>query len=579
MATLTINGQRVKVADSFLSLPPEQQNATVEEIAQSLGHAAPQQPGRSFADRFAGVQSSTNIERAAPTSPNFMDAALSTIQGATGAVPFLNQASDALVAGGQTVGDMFTGQPANFGAHYNQIQRQRENVANKAPIANILGAVGGTAAGAGALGAGGAMVPAFSKGGAVVLKEAPSIAQEALGLSGSFGKQLVNSIASNAGYEGLQGLAHGHKGEQLLADLGIGGGTGALGSLIGQGVSAVGDSLAKRATAAAQRRAIDAAPAATTSRELKSAGSQLFESAFNGNPPAVSDNAMMRLVGDIQNGVAKIRPNAANDPQAVGLLQHVMELADAANTPGTVVDLKDLHLARQLAQKVAQSPNGRDSAVGSIVIDKLDNFINSLGPSDILGGADPSSAANAMYDGIRTWRQASKLSAIEDTVAKAETYKSGRENGLKLAFLGLMKSPDFKRFSPVEQSAIREIAKGTTTQNIAELFGKLGLSLGGSSAHNIVGAGIGTSALTGVLSPFMGMAALPAAGALTTAAGFAGRKVAQESANKSIARALKAFSTSNIPQVAERQNLLAPANVPLQILIRGSGAGMATSPR
>ena len=37
MATLTINGKRVKVDDSFLSLSPEQQNATVDEIAQSLG--------------------------------------------------------------------------------------------------------------------------------------------------------------------------------------------------------------------------------------------------------------------------------------------------------------------------------------------------------------------------------------------------------------------------------------------------------------------------------------------------------------------------------------------------------------
>lgn len=547
MATLTINGQRVKVDDSFLSLPPDQQNATVEEIAQSLGHAAPQQPSRSFADRFAGVQSSTNIERAAPP-PDLYSSSMATVNGLVSAVPGLQQATDALMGGLGMLGGK------DYGETVRALQSRRAAIARQAPIARAAGEI-------------------------APMMIAPLAAPEAFGLTGSLGKQLINSIASNAGYEGLQGLAHGHKGEQLLADLGIGGGTGALGSLIGQGVSAVGDSLAKRATAAAQRRAIDAAPAATTSRELKSAGSQLFESAFNGNPPAVSDNAMMRLVGDIKNGVAKIRPNAANDPQAVGLLQHVMELADAANTPGTVVDLKDLHLARQLAQKVAQSPNGRDSAVGSIVIDKLDNFINSLGPSDILGGADPSSAANAMYEGIRTWRQASKLSAIEDTIAKAETYKSGRENGLKLAFLGLMKSPDFKRFSPVEQSAIREIAKGTTTQNIAELFGKLGLSLGGSSAHNIVGAGIGTSALTGVLSPFMGMAALPAAGAVTTAAGFAGRKVAQESANKSIARALKAFSTSNIPQVAERQNLLAPANVPLQILIRGSGAGMATSPR
>lgn len=36
MATLNINGQKVKVDDSFLSLSPEQQNATVDEISKSL---------------------------------------------------------------------------------------------------------------------------------------------------------------------------------------------------------------------------------------------------------------------------------------------------------------------------------------------------------------------------------------------------------------------------------------------------------------------------------------------------------------------------------------------------------------
>ena len=36
MATLTINGQRVTVDDGFLSLPPEEQNRIVEEIASSL---------------------------------------------------------------------------------------------------------------------------------------------------------------------------------------------------------------------------------------------------------------------------------------------------------------------------------------------------------------------------------------------------------------------------------------------------------------------------------------------------------------------------------------------------------------
>ena len=41
MTTLTINGQKVKVSDDFLKLSPEQQNATVDEIAKSMGTGAP----------------------------------------------------------------------------------------------------------------------------------------------------------------------------------------------------------------------------------------------------------------------------------------------------------------------------------------------------------------------------------------------------------------------------------------------------------------------------------------------------------------------------------------------------------
>ena len=41
MATLNINGQRVKVGDDFLRMTPEQQNAAVEEIAATIGAAAP----------------------------------------------------------------------------------------------------------------------------------------------------------------------------------------------------------------------------------------------------------------------------------------------------------------------------------------------------------------------------------------------------------------------------------------------------------------------------------------------------------------------------------------------------------
>jgi len=43
MPTLNIEGHRVRVDDSFLKLSPDEQNATVEEIASSL---IPEQTGR-----------------------------------------------------------------------------------------------------------------------------------------------------------------------------------------------------------------------------------------------------------------------------------------------------------------------------------------------------------------------------------------------------------------------------------------------------------------------------------------------------------------------------------------------------
>src|SRR5690606_14060528 len=65
MPTLNINGRRVQVDESFLSLPPEQQEATVNEIARSLGAvgespAAPEPTppsGGNLADFLAGFPS------------------------------------------------------------------------------------------------------------------------------------------------------------------------------------------------------------------------------------------------------------------------------------------------------------------------------------------------------------------------------------------------------------------------------------------------------------------------------------------------------------------------------------------
>ena len=72
MATININGRRVKVDDSFLSLSPEQQNATVDEIAASFttpGNVA--NPSQGFTDAMAGQsQRSSSVPRCCPAELN-----------------------------------------------------------------------------------------------------------------------------------------------------------------------------------------------------------------------------------------------------------------------------------------------------------------------------------------------------------------------------------------------------------------------------------------------------------------------------------------------------------------------------
>lgn len=498
---------------------------------------------------------------AQPQAPNLMDSTLATVNGLTGSVPGLQQASDAILAGGQSVGDLATGKPVDFGARYGQIQQQRQAVADKAPLADVLGGLGGTVAGAGALGA-------------------TKLGAEALGMSGKFGKQLLNSSLSTAGYEGLQGLTHGHTGGQLLADEGTGAAGGLAGFGAGKVLKGIGQKTADVLTSGAQNKATSAAIAgAPDVAALKSAGSQYFEKAFGGDIPAVSDTAIMRFVGSVRDAVAKYRPNEHTTPQAVGLLQHMMELADAANTPGTVVDLKDLHILRQTANMVRQSAKPDDETTKTIagkVISQLDGFIKGLKPSDILGAADPREAGNALMKGISTWAKASKVNMIEQAIEHAKTYKSGYENGLKLSFLNLMKTPEFARLSKLEQAAIEQVAKGTTRQNIAEGLGKLGFSLGGNSAHNILGGTAGTGILTTALSPILGPAAFPVALGTTSAVGAAGRHVAERIGDTGARRAAQIMATSNIPVVPQMINPLLPAVQPLNLLARGAvvaGAG------
>lgn len=547
MATLNINGQKVKVDDSFMALSPQQQSAAVDEIAAKLPRAAPAGPAvapqglvpgsRKYADWAAqAARSGRTLPQVSPPppvqqqpGPNLADATLATINGITGSVPFLQEGSDALLAGGQAGLDAITGKPVDFGANYNAIRDRRRQIAEKAPISNILGGVGGTIAGAGALGS-------------------TKLGAEALGMSGSWLKQLINSSASTAGYEGLQGLAHGHTGGELLKDEGIGGLSGALGSGFGQGIKKAGEGLSNTVTDIAQSRLVKPAIANAPDAEgLKDVSRQLFKQ-VDDSGVKVSTDKFSGLVQNLAEAAKKDHIDETLDPKAFGVYRQLVSILGDAQSGARPLTISDMHTIRQIAQRAAISTDGRDAMFANRVVDGIDGFINQ--PGALSAGGQQ--ASKDLSTAIKTWGRAKRVSLIDEAIYKAQNQASGVENGLRTQFRALLQDPKKRAlFSELERKQIQKVVNGTGLSNLTRLLGMFGFDFG--SGRNMVGGSIG--ALTG--------------GVPLVIAGSLARKGAEKLAINGANRVAKIVATPNIPVARQAPNLLAPANVPLQVLIRG----------
>lgn len=503
--------------------------------------------------------------------PSLLGSALATANHAVTDLPVVGAPiqwlGDNLAA--QTIGRLSGQDPATWLKNA-QAARSANDAAN--PVAAAAGGIGGNLAAT------------------VGLAGAP-VGAEALGMSGKLlpsfagGFKPGQMLASGLSTLGLGTINNMEKGQSPTTAMGNAVGPGAVASVIpavGAAVSKGSQSVMDAINASRQNAATTAAIAgAPTAAALKAQGNSLFGSSVDTNPPAIAAPAYNRLMNGIQTALQKFRPNSANDPQTVGLLQHLSSLADAASTPGTVVDLKDIHLARQLAGQVGESP-GRDGTMGKIVVSQIDNFVNSLKPSDILGATDPKQAASDLMKGISTWNRALKVQTIQDAINKAPAYQSGVVSGLKNQFSSIMKSDDFTRFSPQEQTAIAQVAKGTATQNTLDMLGKMGFSPGGGGAHNIIGGTIGAGLGTEALGHYLGlgqMVAGPLALGASMGASALGRAGAKKLALSGANRAAQIVATPNIPSVAPMQlpQLMQGAPQGLEALLRAALTSQMTA--
>ncbi|MER8628530.1 hypothetical protein NKH55_01970 [Mesorhizobium opportunistum] len=241
MATLNIQGQKVKVDDAFLSMTPEQQNAAVEEISKSLPAARGGGDAAAADERAkAGIAKAQQImDGGGPKPegghkvpdyqpPGFDMGAGGTFLTSTGegipiAGPLIDKGLTAAAAG---IGSAISGEP--YSKVQGDMSQMQETSRAAHPVARTLGNV--TGAVAGTLPAIMAAPEAFGIG-------AASVPAQALISAGTGGMINAADSAVRSGGDPRETFKGG------LMGLGAGLAAPVVGPLIGKGVKAVADNL------------------------------------------------------------------------------------------------------------------------------------------------------------------------------------------------------------------------------------------------------------------------------------------------------------------------------------------------
>lgn len=546
MATLNINGKRVKVDDSFLQLSPEQQQATVEEIAGQLGASQPQPapnevanaglpvvdpnaPGAdgnsgspAFQDALAQIRSAAPMmQQQAPTEDTdrlvranqeatkldsmmaptaFNDASKSAQKSFLG--NFGDEAYSTLVGAPMrmlTEGTSYSEGYKRSQALQKEMDRRREERSPTAStVGNIAGGIGGVASlgkvgfvegaanavpnAAASIPLLGRLVPQSAK---TFIPNAMNAARTAFPRATQLGSGLADATALGAMYEAGD------------ADPGNRLGAAGWGALTGAGTGLLGEGLAAGVGKVASKFLPKNLPAAPATEDLAAASSALYEKARQSGV-SIKTQSFDNLANDVQAAAGRI--NEKLRPETAGIAEEVMAMK------GKPLDLQgfdelrqQLRLAKQGAKKTDQEFLGRIQRV-------MDNYTDNIGAGDITGDIK---GFQYIKDARKLWAQKSKSQEIENLLdlADVDTGKytqSGMANTIRQRtaqlYRDIKKGRNSSSWSKDEIALIRQMAKGGSNSKTVNLLSKL-------APRGVISAGL-PQTIGGLLSIGVGPAGL-----------------------------------------------------------------------
>ena len=179
----------------------------------------------------------------------------------------------------------------------------------------------------------------------------------------------------------------------------------------------------------------------------------------------------------------------------------VQQLKEEMTNP-TVRSLTDLDQLRRKAQIAAAAPDPSDARVGAIMVDEIDDFIDSMGPKSFSGPQSAVNVGERFKVARKLWGRARRAELINEAFTKADLQASGFENGIRTQLRQILNNRKRARyFTKDEIAAMTDVVKGTSNANVLKLVGRLGFSEGG--ATNVLGGLVGMGVL-GPAAPVVG---------------------------------------------------------------------------
>ena len=272
----------------------------------------------------------------------------------------------------------------------------------------------------------------------------------------------TNMIARGAGEGAAYGAAYGlGEGEGLDDRLN----KAASGARIGAATGGILGGVAARGARKAAEAAVPDVDA------LQSASRGLYKEAEQVGL-AFKPQSFAQGVDDIAAAAADAGIDRTIHPKATAALARLEE------AKGQPLDLKQFDILRRVLNAAAKSNEPDERRVASIMIDKLDDYLDALPASEVLSG-DPKAASSLIKNARQLWSRARKADVLDEINRRIEIDKSkysasGRENAIRTEFRALAKRKDFTRmFSENEQKAIVRVAEGGPVGNALRWLGKL----------------------------------------------------------------------------------------------------------